>query len=87
MNNYTAPKNWPAIRWVAFLIVLAPCWFFGWGAARGFHLLVEKPFGENIVTALIQVVIYYGGAALAFRFVGIYAMAFIEGLYKFMRNE
>jgi len=87
MSNYTAPKDWPLIRWVAFLIVLVPCWFFGWGAAKGFNLLVEKPFGENIATALIQVVIYYGGVAFAFVFVGVYVMGFIEGVYKFIRNE
>lgn len=87
MSNYTPPKDWPAIRWITFVIVLAPCWLFGWGAAKGFHLLVENPFGENIVTALIQAVIYYGGAALAFVFVGIYVMAFIEAGLKWLTNE
>ena len=87
MDNYTPPKDWPIIRWIAFVIVLVPCWLFGWGAAKGFHLLVEKPFGENIVTGLIHVVIYYGGCAFAFVFVGIYVMAFIEAGLKWLTNE
>ena len=87
MSNYTPPKDWPVIRWVAFAIVLVPCWLFGWGAAKGFHLLIEKPFGENIVTALIQLAIYYGGGALAFVLVGIYVMAGIEAGLKWLTNE
>lgn len=87
MSKYTPPKDWPVIRWVAFAIVLVPCWLFGWGAAKGFHLLIEKPFGENIFTALAQVVIYYGAAALAFVFVGIYVMAGIEAGLKWLTNE
>ena len=87
MSNYTPPKDWPAIRWIAFVIVLVPCWLFGWGAAKGFHLLIEKPFGENIITGLVQVAIYYGGAALAFVFAGIYVMACIEAGLKWLTNE
>ena len=87
MSNYTHPSQWPVIRWIAFLVTFVPCWLFGWGAAKGFHLLVEKPLGENIVTGLIQVVIYYGGCAFAFVFVGIYVMAFIEAGLKHIWNE
>lgn len=87
MNNYIPPSKWPVIRWIAFFIAFVPCWLFGWGASKGFHLIVEKPFGENIITGLIQVVIYYGGCAFAFVTVGIYVMAVIEAGLKWLRNE
>lgn len=87
MSNYIPPKDWPAIRCIAFFITVVPCWLFGWGAAKGFHLLVEKPLCENIVTGLIQVVIYYGGCAFAFVTVGIYVMAFVEAGLKWLTNE
>ena len=87
MSNYVPPSQWPTIRWIAFAITLAPCWLFGWGAAKGFHLLVEKPFGGNIFTALVQLLIYYGSFAFAFVFVGIYVMAGIEAGLKWLTNE
>lgn len=87
MDNYTPPKDWHVTRWIAFGLTFIPCWLFGWGAAKGFHLLVEKPLGENIVTGLIQVVIYYGGSAFAFVTVGIYVMAIIEATLKYIWNE
>ena len=87
MNNYTPPSQWPIIRSIAFFITVVPCWLFGWGASKGFHLLAEKSLGENIATGLIHVVIYYGASAFAFVMVGIYVMAFIEAVLKCLTNE
>lgn len=87
MSNYTPPSQWPVIRWISFGLTFIPCWLFGLRAAKGFHLLVEKPFGENIATGLIQVVIYYGGCGFAFATIGIYVMAFIEAGLKHILNE
>ena len=87
MNNYTTPKDWPVIRWISLIIVGAGCWYLARGMAREVGNAITTIWDAQIIHLLGYVTTYFCVLLMTVIWVGIPAMAAIETLYKFIRNE
>jgi hypothetical protein len=87
MSNYTSPKDWPIIRWVALAIMGFICWWVARQAGRGAFVLVQLLDGDKYAQGIAYFVAFYGLLITSFSLLGIVGMGVIEALYKFIRNE
>lgn len=87
MSNYTPPKDWPVIRWVALAIVVFCCWYLSRGMAREAGNAIARVSDVPIIWTIGYMATYFGVMIVSFISVGIPAMAVIEGFYKWARNE
>lgn len=87
MSNYTPPKDWPVIRWIALVVMGVICWCIARQAGRGAFVLVQLLDGGKLAQAAAYFVAFYGLLIASFSSLGVVGMGMIEGLYKFIRNE
>ena len=86
-HDYIPPSQWPAIRWVALVIMGAICWWISRQAGRGAFTLVALLDGGKLSQAAAYFVAFYGLLITSFSSLGVVGMGVIEGLYKYLRNE
>lgn len=80
-------KNWPMIRFVAFVIAGILTWFCAREFARTVGHVIDWIFENRFVTTSFYMVGYFSGMWVVFVYVGIPLMEFIEGMYNWIMDE
>ena len=78
MSNYTPPKDWPVIRWVALVLVGGACWWIARNCGRGGYVIVDRITQNKFSLLLDYMIPFYASFILLFRLVGGFVIVVIE---------